>query len=108
MQGKKAGAVTLRAGLNTRNCSEGSWLIRVTGESMEPTLPDKSLILLDLQGNERRDGKICVIRIGEELIVKRTIEDDRAGWLLVSDNPDRRTWPARPWPDEAEVVGQVR
>lgn len=83
-------------------------LIRVTGESMEPTLPDKSLIMVDLQRNERRDGKICVLRIGDELIVKRTVEDKRAGWLLRSDNPDKRVWPSRPWPDEAKVVGRVR
>ena len=83
-------------------------LIRVIGESMEPTLPDKALILVDLRRNKRRDGKICVIRIGEELIVKRTVEDDHAGWLLVSDNPEKRVWPSRPWPDNAEVVGRVR
>ena len=75
---------------------------------MEPTLPDKALILVDLRRNERRDKKICVIRIGEGLIVKRTVEDDRAGWLLVSDNPNKRMWPSRPWPNDAEVVGQVR
>ena len=83
-------------------------LIRVVGESMEPTLPDGGLILVDLQRKERRDGKICVIRIGDELIVKRTIEDEQAGWLLRSDNPDKRVWPSLPWPDDAEVVGQAR
>ena len=33
-------------------------LIRVTGNSMEPTLPDKTSILVDLSRTERRDGKI--------------------------------------------------
>ena len=83
-------------------------LIRVVGESMEPTLPDRGLVLIDLQRKERRDGKICVIRIGDELIVKRTVEDAQAGWLLKSDNPNKDGWPSEPWPDNAEVVGQVR
>ena len=30
------------------------------------------------------------------------------GWLLISDNPDKRTWPNRPWPPEAEIVGAVK
>ena len=83
-------------------------LIRVVGESMEPTLPDKALILVDLGCKERQNRKICVIRNGDELIVKRMVEDADAGWLLVSDNPNKRLWPSRPCPDEAEVVGHVR
>ena len=98
-----------REWLRTQNLvAERCRLIRVVGESMEPTLPDRGLILVDLQRNERRDGKICVIRIGDELIVKRTVEDEQAGWLLKSDNPNKRVWPSLPWPADAEVVGQVR
>ena len=81
-------------------------LIRVVGESMEPTLADKASILVDLGRGERRDGKVFVIRIGEELVVKRTV-DDEAGWMLVSDNADKVLWPNRQWPDGADVVGQV-
>ena len=29
-------------------------------------------------------------------------------WQLVSDNPDKLTWPNRPWPPDAEIVGEVR
>ena len=46
---------------------------------MEPTLADKASILVDLGRSERRDGKVFVIRIGEELVVKRTVEYDEAG-----------------------------
>lgn len=45
---------------------------------------------------------------GDELIVKRALRDKQAGWLLVSDNPDKRTWPTKPWPDDGEIVGEVK
>lgn len=90
--------------LNADRCR----LIRVAGDSMEPTLADKASILVDLARNERRDGKVVVIRIGEELVVKRTIDNGEAGWMLVSDNANKTTWPNRPWPDNAAVVGEVR
>ena len=79
-----------REGLNAQACR----IIRVLGESMEPTLPDGCSILVNHEGRERRHGKVFVIRRGDELIVKRTLHDNDAGWLLVSDNPDKRAWPA--------------
>ena len=85
-----------------------SRIIRVSGESMEPTLPDGCAILVYQGSQERRDGKIFVIRIGEEIIVKRVIHDPEAGWVLVSDNPDKTAWPTRAWPDDAIVVGEVK
>ena len=83
-------------------------IIRVVGESMEPTLPDGSAILINLASKVRRDGQIFVIRIGDDLVVKRTVMDREAGWLLVSDNRNKRTWATRPWPDEAQVIGEVK
>ena len=98
-----------RAWLQEQNLSaDRCRLIRVAGNSMEPTLADKASILVDLARSERRDGKVVVIRIGEELVVKRTINDGEAGWMLVSDNADKTTWPNRPWPHNAAVVGEVR
>ena len=73
---------------------------------MQPTLPDKESILVDLSRNERRNNKIFVIRRGDELIVKRTVERG-SSWQLVSDNPDKALWPDVAWPDDAAVVGQV-
>ena len=83
-------------------------IMRVSGESMEPTLPDGCGILVNLEATERKDGKIFVIRVGDELRVKRAVNSPEAGWLLVSDHPDKRAWPSLPWPDEATVIGEVR
>ena len=83
-------------------------IIRVTGDSMEPTLPNRSAILVDLGSNTLQDGKVFVIRIGDDLIVKRTVLDPEAGWLLVSDSSAKEIWATRPWPEDAQIIGEVK
>ena len=83
-------------------------LIKVIGESMEPTLPEGSSILIDMGQQEPRDGRIFVIRIEDEIVVKRAIHDRNAGWMLQSDNRNKRAWPTLPWPAEARIVGEVK
>ena len=79
-------------------------VIGVTGESMEPTLPDGCSILVDRARTRRRRGRVYVLRTGDGLIAKRAGKDDDGGWLLGSDHP---AWEPVPWPDDAEVVGEV-
>ena len=93
-----------RHGLVARNCR----VIQVSGESMEPTLVDGCSILVNHASRRRHVGHIYVIRTGDGLIVKRTGRDPAGAWLLVSDNPDKRLWPTRPWPPDAVVVGEVK
>ena len=93
-----------REGLSAEHCR----IIRVAGESMEPTLPDGCSILVNQEGTEQEDGKIFVIRTGDELIVKRTLQLRSGQWVVASDNPDRKTWSTRPWPADAVIIGQVR
>ena len=90
-------------GLKASECR----LISVKGESMEPTLADGCSILIRLTRG-RRNGRIYVIRIGDELVVKRTVRSDEAGWMLVSDNPDKDKFPTQPWPEDATVIGEVK
>ena len=80
-------------------------VIKVRGESMEPTLPDGCSILLDRRRRSLRSGRIFVVRTDEGVVVKRSERGAGGGWLLISDHP---TWPSRPWPTDAEVIGQVR
>ena len=83
-------------------------IIRVRGESMEPTLADGAAILVNLESREPKDGKIFVVRIDEDLVVKRLVDEAAAGWLLQSDSPNKQTWPTQPFPDDARVVGEVK
>ncbi len=84
---------------NTTQCA----IIRVRGESMEPTLPDGRSILLDRNRRTLRDGRIYVVRAGGGLIVKRASKRGGA-WELASENPAVES---EPWRADAEVVGEV-
>ena len=79
-------------------------VISVRGESMEPTLPAGSKILVDRDRTRRRAGRIFVVATGEGLVVKR-LERRGRQWFLASDHP---SWQPVPWPREAEVIGEVR
>ena len=89
-----------RHGLNTAQCR----VIEVIGESMEPTLQHRAMILVDFQRTTRRRDKIFAVRTGDGPVVKRLRHADGKGWRLVSDNP---AYKPVPWPQDAVVLGQV-
>ena len=89
-----------RHGLHATHCR----VIEVTGDSMEPTLQHRAVILVDFQRTVRRHNKIFAVRAGDGPVVKRLRHADGKGWRLVSDNPAYK--PVR-WPDDAVVLGQV-
>ncbi len=80
-------------------------VIRVKSESMEPTLPSGCWILVDRGRRRRLAGHIYFVRSEEELVVKRLGKDEDGRWQLESDHPG---WEAVPWPDGAEVIGEVK
>lgn len=61
-------------------------IIRVAGDSMEPTLRDGDDILVDRGATEIRAGCIYVLRLDDLLMVKRLFRDER-GLVVRSDNP---------------------
>ncbi len=91
-------------GLVARQCK----VIGVKGESMEPTLTDGCSILVDLNRRSRLVRHIYVVRTDDGLIVKRAGKNRAGAWQLVSDNPDKQEWPTLPWPDTADVIGEVK
>ena len=90
-----------RHGLVPTRCT----VIRVMGESMEPTLPEGASILIDRSSSQPGDGRIYVIRTSDGLVVKRVSKDPGGGWWLTSDHPASK--PTR-WPSDAEIIGEVR
>ena len=85
-----------------------SRIVRMTGEAMEPTIPDGAVILVDTAATERSDGGIFLVRIADQQVVRRLTHDPDAGWLLSSDNPENAGWPTEPWPDNGTIVGEVK
>ena len=89
-------------GLDPTQCH----VLGVRGASMEPLLRDGDSILVARDRRQRCPGRIYVIRTEDGLVVKRLERDEAGAWLLTSDAgpPD---WPPTPWPDGAELIGEV-
>lgn len=62
-------------------------IIKVTGDSMEPTLRAGDDILVDRAMSSPRWGAIHVLRLGDDLVVKRLVRAGREGCVIRSDNP---------------------
>ncbi|MFV0422218.1 XRE family transcriptional regulator [Oleidesulfovibrio sp.] len=62
-------------------------LFTVAGDSMEPTFAEGDMILVDMSQRDVTTGKVYLVRISDELMVKRA-ENRPDGLLLKSDNPD--------------------
>lgn len=81
------------------------------GDSMEPTIPDNSLLLIDQSQTYLSDGKVYVVRVDDELYVKRIKRILGGGLELISDNPNYRTKVLEKEDLRAEnffqVIGQV-
>lgn len=62
-------------------------IITASGDSMQPSIPDGSLLIVDHSQTEIKNGHIMVINVGEDLLVKR-IRRRMDGLIdLISDNP---------------------
>ncbi|MFB2539496.1 helix-turn-helix transcriptional regulator [Acinetobacter sp. c3-l95] len=86
-------------------------IIYTKGDSMVPTIPEKSAILVDMLRNRPLDGRIYVIRIDDRLYVKRTQWLINGGLRLISDNKELYDpidiTKAELENNNIEVVGQV-
>ena len=85
--------------LNPEQCR----VIEVIGDSMEPTLENRAVVLVDFERTIRRQHKIFAVRTEGGPVVKR-LRRDEDGWQLVSDN---RLYKPVPWPKNATVRGQI-
>ncbi len=88
-------------------------LINVAGNSMEPSLYDGDLVMIDRRKTSLRSGRIYVLRNGDNLHIKRIEVVPGAALILRSDNPDQTKFPPEYKIDEAmndislNTVGEV-
>ncbi|TCM84820.1 peptidase S24-like protein [Rhodovulum steppense] len=95
----------LRAqGANPDRCS----VIAASGDSMEPSIPNGALLVVDHGQTEIRHGHIMVVNVGEDLLVKRIRRRLDGLVELISDNP---AYPpetiGRDMIDQLRIVGRV-
>ena len=80
--------------------------LEVKGDSMEPLLHDGDIVAVDRSRCEVRSGGIYVIRIGEELFIKRLERGEgERGWICTSLNS---VYPAiEAEPSELHILGEA-
>lgn len=100
--GYSNGHVEVRGGLMFKR----DWLRRLSlkeqdlrvlyadGWSMSPTICHEDAVLLDISQTEPRDGRIyAMLKPEGELIIKRLVRGMTGGWIIRSDNEDKRQYP---------------
>lgn len=83
-------------------------LVSVRGDSMEPTLKEGDLVLLDRREQKARNDAIYVLRLDDELIAKRLQRGFDGSLTIQSDNPayERQVLSAEQV-DRLKIVGRV-
>ncbi|WP_333873106.1 S24 family peptidase [Methylobacter sp.] len=70
-------------GLQSNKCA----LIKAKGDSMEPTIYDGDLLLVDVSIDSIKDDSIYIIQADHHLSVKRIQQDFDGSLIVISDNP---------------------
>lgn len=79
-----------RMGLKEKNLK----VIYTHGQSMEPTLADGDVLLVDESQTDPLNSRIyAILRPDGELIIKRLVRTMTNGWVIRSDNQDKRNYP---------------
>lgn len=90
----------------TRASPKDLTIISVKGDSMEPTLRDDDIVMLDMSKTSLGYEGLFVIRVYDVLHVKRLSHSGPGRVMVISDN--RENYPPREYSlDEVEVVGKV-
>lgn len=88
-----------RMSLKEQNLS----VIYADGSSMEPTIADGEVLLVDHSDNELKSGKVyALLRPNGDVSIKRLVQSFSGSWVIASDNTDKRVYPDEPL-DEAVI-----
>lgn len=80
--------------------------IKVTGRSMEPSLYDGDLVLVNTEDTALKDGCVFAANYEGELVIKR-LRRDAGEWFLVSDSPDKRYYADKRCSDGCGLIGRI-
>ncbi|KXX64201.1 hypothetical protein AY586_14735 [Marichromatium gracile] len=87
-------------------------VVYAKGDSMEPSICDGDVLLIDIDtaGDDIRDGQVYAIRYGHELRVKRLFRRYDGSLILRSDNAGRypeEIIPPKDQSGQVHVIGRV-
>lgn len=99
---KQVGTISLPKSVIGSN--HNKHIVKVSGESMHPTLKDEDMVIVDLSETEIIDGKIYVICVQSGCIIKR-LRRVAAGIEIYSDNPTFTLETTKA--DQIKIVGRV-
>lgn len=82
-------------------------IINVKGSSMEPTIKDGAVLLINTSDRAPKEGHIYAFSWGGEMLVKRFLKLNGI-WIASSDNPDKEENPDIPLDGLTETLLQGR
>jgi phage repressor protein C with HTH and peptisase S24 domain len=92
-----------RAGLDPA----GLIAIQVRGDSMEPSLYEDDIVVINTHDKKPVDGSVYAFNYEGESVVKR-LSRDAGMWWLTSDNPDQRKYHRKVCQgDDCLIIGKV-
>lgn len=91
--------------ISVRKYKPGMTALRVSGESMEPTIKDGAEVLVDRQAVDLVDGRIYVVYLKDNGIVLKRLYRGPGVILLKSDNPSSPELMVKP--EEMVIQGRV-
>jgi phage repressor protein C with HTH and peptisase S24 domain len=92
-EGRDGGTLGMRRNWIERHNLSAEHLIAilVKGESMEPSLYEDDIVIINTLDKKPVDGAVYAINYEGEAVVKR-LSRDAGQWWLTSDNPDQRKY----------------
>lgn len=80
--------------------------IRVSGSSMEPSLWDDDLVVINTDDTAPHDGDVFALNYEGELVIKR-MRRDAGEWWACSDNADQRRFAPKRCTEDVQIIGRV-
>lgn len=85
---------------------ESLFAVRVQGVSMEPSLWDGDLVVINTADTKPVDGDVFAINYEGELVVKR-LRRDEGQWFACSDNADQRRFAPKRCTEDVQIIGKA-
>lgn len=80
--------------------------VRVNGRSMEPSLHDGDLVIVNTEDVALKDGEVFAANFDGELVIKR-LKRDASQWYLASDNQDKIRFSDKLCDEGCGLIGRI-